>query len=100
MESEPKQRFNNQMMEQTNRPDLPFGADSNTPPQKRILALVKSGNVDGLKNYLQSIEKPSEYINTPDKEFKQTVLYQAVQIKNRDVAYLISECLLKNEVTI
>jgi hypothetical protein len=100
MESEPKQRFNNQLMQQSHRPDLPFDTDLNTSPQKRILALVKSGNVNGLKNYLQSIDNPSEYINTPDKEFKQTVLYQAVQIKDRDVAYLISECLLKNQVSI
>lgn len=100
MEPEPKQRFNNQLIKQSNQPDLQFDAEINTPPQKRILALVKSGNVDGLKNYLQSIEKPFIHINTIDKEFKQTVLYHAVQIKNKDVAYLISECLLKNGVTI
>lgn len=61
---------------------------------------IESENIEGFKNYFQSIENPSIHINTPEKKLKQTIIYQAVQIKNKDVAYAISEFLIKNGVTI
>lgn len=66
--------------------------------QKNFSKFIESENVEGFKNYLQTIENPLIHINTLDKDSKQTVLYQAVQIQNKDVAYALSESLIKSGV--
>jgi hypothetical protein len=66
--------------------------------QKNFSNFIESENVEAFKNYLHTIENPSIHINALDKDSKQTILYQAVQIKNKDVAYALSESLIKSGV--
>lgn len=98
MDSAPKISFNNQVVNQG--PETTGGGNSgfNISPYKRIIGLVKEEDANGLKNFLDSLESPAQYINQTDKDLNQTPIYNAVQIKNRTVGYSITNLLLQNGV--
>lgn len=95
MDSEPKQRFNNQLIQESYEQTNSYKSTLNITPYKRILSLIKAEDVNGLKNFLESIENSSHYINQFDKDLHQTVLYQAVQCKNKSISYSLTNTLIQ-----
>lgn len=100
MDSEPKQNFNNQVI-----PQLTHTTDINNTnfyisPLKRILTLIKNADLNGLQQFFNSTHNNSFNINELNKDLKQTVLYQAVQIKDKPLALAFSKLLIENGVNI
>lgn len=95
MDSSPKISFNQQLVSQSRDPAEGVNSGYNISPYKRILSLVKDGNPNGLRNFLGSLDNPSQYVNQTDKDLLQTPLYQAVQVKNKTLGFSLTNILLQ-----
>ena len=95
MDSSPKITFNNQVVSQGREGTEPGNSGYNISPYKRILSLLKAENSNGLKNFLESLDNPTQYLNQTDKDLLQTPLYQAVQIRNKTLGFSLTSILLQ-----
>lgn len=66
----------------------------NISPAKRILTLIKEANLNGLKNFLDSLSNPGGFLNQVDKDLHQSPVYHSVQIKNPTLAFGITSLLM------
>lgn len=95
MSEQPKNVFNNQLINNTSSQYDTYHNSHGQGHSKRIISLIKESNVNGLINFLDSIEMPSQYINQRDKNLNQTCVYHAVQVKEKSTAYSIVNTLLQ-----
>ena len=95
MDSSPKISFNQQVVSQGRDQPEPANSGFNISPYKRILSLVKEGNPNGLRNFLSSLQNAAQYVNQTDKDLLQTPLYQAVQVKNKTLAFSLTNILFQ-----
>jgi hypothetical protein len=100
MSSSPKISFNQQVVSQGRDTSEPGNSGLGISPYKRILSLVKEGNPNGLRSFLGSLSNAAHYINQKDKDLVQTPLYQAVQVKNKTLAFSLSNILLQYGVSL
>ena len=98
MDSEPKQKFNSQLMPQQVQAEGSHNTNFYISPQKRISGLIKTGDLNALENFFNSADSGFFDINELDKDLRQTILYQAVQIKDKSLAFYISKLLIENGV--
>lgn len=98
MDSEPKHRFNDQAIKPSSRPDDLYKSNNSISVQKEIASLIKEGNVNRLKQILDSVDKTSFDINELDKDIKQTILYQAVQFPDKAICFSMASLLVENGV--
>ena len=85
--------FNDQLMG-GGREHVGGAGGLNISPAKRILTLIKDGNLNGLKNFLESLPNPGSFLNQKDKDLHQTPVYHAVQIKNPTIAFGVTSLLM------
>jgi len=99
MDSSPKISFNQQVVSQGRDHAEPGTSGFNISPYKRILSLVKEGNPNGLRNFLGNLQNAAQYVNQTDKDLLQTPLYQAVQVKNKTLAFSLTSILFQHGVS-
>ena len=99
MDSSPKITFNQQVVSQGQDQSEPGNSGLGFSPYKRIVSLVREGNPNGLRNFLGSLQNPAHAVNQTDKDLMQTPLYQAVQVKNKTLAFSLTSILLQYGVS-
>jgi len=95
MDGELKMTFNNQVVRPVN---LDSGythvqADPANDPLKELIILIKEENADRVREFLEGLPNAEQVINQKDKEFLQTAVYSAVQLRNSESAFKIASVL-------
>jgi ankyrin repeat protein len=95
MDSEPKMTFNNQVMKPAIQEHIrgPTTSESYNDPQKELIALIRDENVDRVREFLGALPNPEILLNQKDREFQQTPIYSAVQIRNPEISLTMSTVL-------
>jgi len=95
MDGESKMTFNNQVVRPASH-DYGYTqvhVDPANDPQKELIILIKEENHERVREFLASLPHPEQIINQKDREFQQTAMYSAVQLRNSDSAFKIASVL-------
>lgn len=65
------------------QPPLLNTTPDQTSLSQKLISLIKSADLPAITTLLQSVPDPTALLNTRDSIFKQTPIYQAVQIKDK-----------------
>lgn len=66
-----------------------------SPPVKQLISLIKAADLPAITTLLLSFPDPTSLVNTRDAMFKQTPIYHAVQIQDKEASSSIVKLLLE-----
>lgn len=86
-----KQLFEDDQPQQTNPATTPGQSDN----RSRLISLIKSADKEGIVRFLNTLPNPAEIINQRDDSLKQSSIYEAVQIKDKQLSVEVTELFLE-----